>query len=144
MAMLDRLIGRIHPALALRRAIQLSDSGKPGEAFTLMAVAARAGIVEAQYRIGRCYLEGTGVPPSHAEGARWLRRAADRGSPDAQALLAALCVAGLADREADGGSEALFERNSSRRPDFAAALDLARKAAEEQAPQQDRPCWAIS
>ncbi|MDX8482051.1 tetratricopeptide repeat protein [Mesorhizobium sp. VK24D] len=130
MAILDRLTGRIHPALALRRAIQLSDSGKSAEAFALMAIAARAGIAEAEYRIGRCYLEGSGVPPSQSEGARWLRRAAGRGSRDAQALLAALHVAGLAGQETEAGSESLFERDSSRGPDFAAALDLARKAGE--------------
>ncbi|RVD11957.1 sel1 repeat family protein [Mesorhizobium sp. M2A.F.Ca.ET.029.05.1.1] len=128
MAILDRLTGRFRPALALRRAIQLSDSGRLAEAFALMAIAAGAGIVEAQYRVGRCYLEGTGVPPSHSEGARWLRRAANRGSPDAQALLAALCIAGLAGKES--GSEGLFERDSSREPDFTAALELARKASE--------------
>ena len=133
MAILDRLTALASPALALRRAIQLSDSGKPSEAFPLMAIAARAGITEAEYRVARCYLEGLGVPPSRSEGARWLRRAADHGSPDAQSLLAALYVAGLATQEPDGnriGSESLFERDSSRQPEFAPALGLAKKAAE--------------
>ncbi|RWL92924.1 MAG: sel1 repeat family protein [Mesorhizobium sp.] len=130
MAILDRLTARVHPALALRRAVQLSVSGKAAEAFALMAIAARGGIVQAQYQVGRCYLEGMGVPPSHSEGARWLRRAADRGSPEAQVLLAALCVAGLAPQEIEAGSEGLFERNSSGEADFAAAFDLAQKAAE--------------
>jgi hypothetical protein len=56
MAILDRLVGRASPAMALRRAIQLSDRGKTAEAFPLMAVAARAGIVDAEYRVARCYL----------------------------------------------------------------------------------------
>lgn len=134
MAILDRMTGRFHPALALRRAIRLSDSGKAAEAFALMAIAARAGIVEAEFRIGRYYLEGRGVPPSQLEGARWLRRAADRGSPDAQALLAALYVAGLVGQEAQASSESLFDRDSSPRPNFVAALRLARHAAESGSP----------
>jgi hypothetical protein len=133
MTILDRLTGFASPAAALRRATQLSDSGKPAEAFPLMAVAARAGIVDAEYRVARCYLEGSGVPPSRMEGARWLLRAANHGSADAQALLAALYVTGLVTPEADGKgtlSEQLFKRDSSGKPDFTAAFDLATKAAE--------------
>ncbi|MDG4879741.1 SEL1-like repeat protein [Mesorhizobium sp. WSM4884] len=133
MAILDRLTGRIHPALALRRAMRLAETGKPAEAFPLMATAARAGIPEAEYQIARCYLEGLGVPASQSEGARWLRRAADRGSADAQALFAALCVAGLAGQEDGGGganSENLFKSEFSQAPDFETALQFARKAAE--------------
>lgn len=133
MAMMDRLAGRIHPALALRRAIQLAEKGKLSEAFPLMATAARAGIPEAEYRVARCYLEGLGVPPSPLEGTRWLRRAADRGEADAQALLAALYATGFAQDEGnagDGSSESLFKTQCSREPDFEAAYRFARKAAE--------------
>ena len=84
MTILDRLTVLASPAAALRRAIQLADSGKPAEAFPLMASAARAGIVDAEYRVARCYLEGSGVPPSRVEGARWLMRAANHGSADAK------------------------------------------------------------
>ncbi|ESZ59032.1 hypothetical protein X727_31810 [Mesorhizobium sp. L103C119B0] len=133
MTILDRLTVLASPAAALRRAIQLSDSGKPAEAFPLMATAARAGIVEAEYRVARCYLEGSGVPPSRMEGARWLLRAANHGSADAQALLAALYLTGLVAKEGDGkGSESdqLFMADSSGKPDFTAAFDFATKAAE--------------
>ena len=95
MTILDRLTGLASPAAVLRRAIKLADSGKAAEAFPLMAKAARAGIVDAEYRVARCYLEGTGVPPSRMEGARWLLRAANHGSADALALLAALYVLSL-------------------------------------------------
>ena len=57
-------------------------------AFPLFARAARAGIAEAEFRVGRCYLEGAGVPPSRAGGRRWLERAANQGYVEAQALLA--------------------------------------------------------
>ncbi|MBZ9993114.1 tetratricopeptide repeat protein [Mesorhizobium sp. BH1-1-4] len=133
MAMMDRLAGRIHPPLALRRAIRLAEAGKPAEAFRLMATAARAGIPEAQYRVARCYLEGSGVPPSRLEGARWLRRAADGGNADAQALLAALYTTGLAENEdtaAPVSSESMFNSQPSQKPDFETALPLAQKAAE--------------
>ena len=133
MVMMDRLAGRIHPALALRRAIQLAEKGKLSEAFPLMAKAARAGIPEAEHRVARCYLEGLGVPPSALEGARWLRRAADHGNADAQALLAALYTTGLAKDEDSTGSsssESLFKSQSLREPDFETALRFARKAAE--------------
>ncbi|TGR74838.1 hypothetical protein EN866_37350, partial [Mesorhizobium sp. M2D.F.Ca.ET.223.01.1.1] len=118
MAILDRLTG-LHPALALRRAVRLAESGKLAEAFPLMAIAARAGFPEAEYRVARSYLEGSGVPPSRSEGARWLRLAADHGSADAQALLAALFVAGLAANEDDAeskSSQRLFEKESPQAP----------------------------
>src|SRR5438477_3815183 len=133
MAILDWLTGLALPAVALRRAVQLSDSGKPAEAFPLMARAARAGIPEAEYRVARSYLEGSGVPPSRTEGSRWLRRAANHGSTDAQSLLAALYVGGLVPAETDGAgadSERLFKRDSSGDPDFESAFALATKAAE--------------
>ncbi|TPL71676.1 SEL1-like repeat protein [Mesorhizobium sp. B2-3-13] len=133
MTILDRLTGFANPAAALRRAVQLFDSGRPSEAFPLMAMAARAGIADAEYRVGRCYLEGSGVPPSRVEGTRWLGRAAKRGSADAQALLAALYVSGLATSEADvkrPASQRLFEQDTLGEPDFVAAREFATKAAE--------------
>ena len=96
MAMLDRLAGLVSPTASYRRAVQLCGAGKAAEAFPLMAVAARAGVADAEYRVGRAYLEGVGVPPSRSEGARWLEQAASHGSVEGQALLAALYVSGLA------------------------------------------------
>ena len=72
MEIVDRLIGLGSPAAALRRAIRLIDEGKAVAAVPLLARAAKAGIAEAEYRLGRCYLEGMGVPPSRAAAARWL------------------------------------------------------------------------
>src|SRR6202035_4073629 len=95
-AILDQLAGLVSPELAFRRAVRLSERGKTTEAFPLMAVAAKAGIADAKYRIARAYLEGAGVPPSRAEGRRWLERAGTHGSIEAQAFLAALYVSGLA------------------------------------------------
>ena len=99
------LIGFGSPAAALRRAVRLSEEGKAAEAFPLLARAAKAGNAEAEYRVARCYLEGSGVPASRAEGARWLERAAGRGHIEAQTLLAALCVNGLADLRRSPGKD---------------------------------------
>lgn len=132
MPFLDRLAGLVSPAARLRRALLLSDNGRPGDAFPLMASAARAGVVEAEYRVARCYLEGSGVPPSRIQGARWLLQAANHGSADAQALLAALYVAGLMPAGAGSGSASnrLFEQETTGEPDFEAAFGFAEKAAE--------------
>ena len=93
--LLDRLLAALSPAAALRRAVRLTEQGDGKQAFPLLTRAARAGIAEAEYRVGRCYLEGAGVPPSRTEGARWLERAANQGYVEAQAQLATLAIHGL-------------------------------------------------
>ena len=136
MAVLDRLVGLISPAAALRRAIQLGEQGKFVEAFPLLTLAAKAGFPDAEYRIARAYLEGSGVPPSRAEGARWLQRAASHGCVEAQSLLAALCLQGFvqgvsadsAGRE-PRADQLLFGDDTLADPDFASAITWARLAA---------------
>src|SRR5712691_12967329 len=96
MVVLDRLITRISPGAALRRAIRHCEQGRPADAFRLLTRSATAGIADAKYRIGLLYLQGSGVPPSRIEAARWLERAAGDGHAEAQSLLAALHVHGLA------------------------------------------------
>ncbi len=58
------LIGLGSPAATLRRAVRLSEEGKAAEAFPLLARVAKMGNAEAEYRVARCYLEGSGVPAS--------------------------------------------------------------------------------
>jgi len=91
---------------------------------------AKAGIADAEYRVACCYLEGTGVPASRIEGARWLQRAAGRGHVDAQTLLGGLCVHGLAGGVNDDRPERLFAEEEPGEPDFPAALKWSRQAAE--------------
>ena len=64
MSFVDRLIGRLaSPATALRRAVRLGEEGEAAEAFPLLTRSPRrAGIPDAEYRVARCYLEGSGVP----------------------------------------------------------------------------------
>jgi hypothetical protein len=57
---------------AIQHAAKLADQGRGVPAFKIYAHAARQGHAEAQFRVGRCYLEGTGVPPSRVEAIRWL------------------------------------------------------------------------
>ena len=49
--------------------------------------AAEQGDPEAQYRLGRAYQSGTGVPEDDAEAVAWYLRAADQGYADAQFAL---------------------------------------------------------
>jgi hypothetical protein len=61
------------------------------------------------------------VPASRTEGARWLERAAGRGHVEAQTLLAALCVNGLADLRTiagDGQADRLFVTEEQAGPDY--------------------------
>src|SRR3984893_2271414 len=129
MLVLDRLIGLASPEAALRRAIRLSEQGRVAKAFPLFTRAAKAGIAEAEYLVARSYLEGTGVPPSRAEGARWLQRAAGHGHIEAQTLLGGLCLHGLAGDIGGDRPERLFAEEEAAEPDFASALRGARQAA---------------
>ena len=135
MALLDRVLANVSPAAALRRGVQLSEQGDVKQAFPLLVRAARAGIAEAEFRLGRCYMEGAGVPPSRVEGARWLERAANQGYVEAQARLATLSIygllsgSGMASQE-PGSSARLFASNEATAPEFEIGVKWARKAAE--------------
>ena len=137
MAIFDQLIGRLSPEAALKRAQSLSERGAAARAFPLYARAARAGLPEAEFRVGRLYLEGAGVPYSRLEGMRWLERAASHGLVEAQSLLATLYVHGFGSartQAADPGgvpaTTALFANTARTDPDYDSALKWARLAAE--------------
>jgi TPR repeat protein len=49
---------------------------------------------EAQYQVGRMYLEGKGAPKNALQAARWLRVAATSGQRNAQALLGSMLFKG--------------------------------------------------
>ena len=95
MSFVDRLIAPVSPSARARLGIDLLEFGRAAEGFHQLAYAARGGCIEAQYRVGRCYLEGTGVPQATTEAVRWLQRAAEAGSADAQFYLALLYVRGV-------------------------------------------------
>src|ERR1700746_2543238 len=135
MAMMDQLIGLGSPTGALRRSKHMGELGLSAEGFLLVSRAARAGFAEAEFWGAQSYLEGSGVPASRPEGVRWLKRAADHGSVDAQALLSSLYLQGLASElsaEATNSAQSpqLFASDATTAPDFEAAATWARRAAD--------------
>jgi uncharacterized protein len=52
------------------------------------------GDAEAQYQLGRLYLQGEGVPKDPITAARWLQLSADKGDARAQALLGEMLLKG--------------------------------------------------
>ena len=133
MALFDPLMAALSPAAALRRGIKQFEQGEMKRAFVLLSRAARSGIPEAEFRVGRCYLEGAGVPPSRADGVRWVERAATKGYVEAQALLATLCLHGMGPGFADAGPNAgagLFGGQTMTDPDYPSAAKWSRLAAE--------------
>ena len=132
MAIVDRIIGLASPTASFRRAIRLIERGREFEAFPLLTRAAKAGIADAEYRIARCYLQGSSVPPSRAEATRWLERAATHGSIEGQVLLAALYLQGLVvelSGDPTEGGRALFDEETTTDPDFETAAKWSRLAA---------------
>ena len=127
---LERVQAVFSPTAALRRGTKLMAAGKTGPAFQLYARAGRTGLAEAEYRVGRCYLDGVGVPPSRAEGIRWLERAADRGHVEAQSQLAIIYLHGAAGAPEPKSAARLFEIGDIADPNYAAAMQRARMAAE--------------
>ncbi len=118
---------------ALKRAERQLAKGNQSAAFQSFGRAAKAGDIEAQYRVGRAYLDGTGVPMSAREAANWFEKAASRGHPDAQARLAAILMQGLLQGAPPGGSS-LFQVAAVPGPDFKAAAMWARRAADSGSP----------
>lgn len=49
--------------------------------------AANQGLPEAQFKLGKCYFEGMGVPVDKAASKKWLLKATDKGSIEAQKFL---------------------------------------------------------
>src|SRR5262245_7683880 len=132
MTVLDRLAAPFSAAAQLRVGLRLIEGGRAGKGFQRLARAARRNCAEAQYRVGRCYLEGQTVPPSRIEAMRWLEQAGQRGHAQAQLLMAALYTQGVGyDTDASRTVASLFGDGEDSAPDFEAALSWARRAAEQ-------------
>ena len=138
MSVIDRIVSTGSPMAALRRGDLLDEAGEYRRAFALFSRAARAGLPEAQFRVGRAYLKGTGVPVSRRDGAAWLERAAQAGWVEAQTLLATLYLYGLAGRKPKTQvSGPLFARAGAAQdePDYPEALRWARMGADGGSPE---------
>jgi uncharacterized protein len=93
------------PAALYAVADGFAGRGAHARAFPLFVEAAQSGLRQAQYRLGRCYKFGLGVPPSLGEALRWFLRAAEAGDAMAQTQLAELALQGISDQPPSG----LFE-----------------------------------
>jgi TPR repeat protein len=69
-----------------------ADPGRAREMFQFAA--SYFASPEAQYQLGKLYLDGTGVPKNPLQAARWLQLAANKGEYRAQALLGSLLFKG--------------------------------------------------
>jgi uncharacterized protein len=103
----SQILGRVRatfggPAALCAVADSFAGRGAHVRAFALFVEAAQSGLPQAQYRLGRCYLRGLGVPPNLGEALRWFRRAADAGDPAAQTQLAELALQGISDQPPSG------------------------------------------
>jgi TPR repeat protein len=132
--LLARLVDALSRRAALHHGRRLADEDQDAEAFRLFARAARAGIAEGEYRVGLCYLEGSGVPLSRVDALHWLTRAADQRHIEAQWRLAMLYLQGFGRSREQGKTSAPvaspFLREEAGEPDFVAAEKWARLAAE--------------
>jgi TPR repeat protein len=116
------------PAARLAYAVVLAEDGMHPSAFRQFVRAARSGLPAAQYRLGRCYLLGLGVPSSPDAALTWLTSAAEGGDHEAQALLASLAMQGISG--ADAGFLEAVSRYAGRPPDYREALKWGTLAAE--------------
>ena len=75
-------------------AAQTGAPTQPSE-FAETRVRAEAGDAEAQYRLGRMFLDGDGVSQDHVQSVAWFRKAAAQGHPRAQNNLGIAYAKGL-------------------------------------------------
>lgn len=62
----------------------LKENGDYEKAFSWYSKAANQGYASAQFRLGRCYFHGTGVPKDQTKAFYWYSKAAEQGSAEAQ------------------------------------------------------------
>ena len=159
---LDRLRGRPawtrDAASAWAEGVRAHAAADPLAAAEAWLIAAKAGHVEAQFRLGQLYERGEGVLAAAVEAAHWYEAAARQGHAGAQERLAVLCLCapgrgengGTDESASDGAAGAndlrpggatadhrggvgalLFPNGRSFRRDPTAARHWARQAAEQ-------------
>jgi uncharacterized protein len=133
---IDRLVGPLSKGGTVGYADRLIKRGKTQRAFTVLARGARAGQLEARYRVGCAYAEGVGVPVNHANAAHWLTLAADAGHLGAKVKLAGLYLHGAVPELGDEATavDDLFATRTKLQPDYVQAHYWAQLAAEEGQP----------
>jgi hypothetical protein len=79
----------VHPASAADANNKSSDAS-----LEQIRKLAEEGKPEAQYKLGRMYEEGLGLPQDPKEAAKWYRKAAEKGNAQAQYQMGTLCAQG--------------------------------------------------
>lgn len=83
------------PATAgLNEGLSAHDRGDYALALKELSPLAQQGQAQAQYRLGKMFNLGQGVPASKKEAARWFHLAAEQGLAEAQSALGYLCLIG--------------------------------------------------
>ncbi|MGH6770572.1 MAG: tetratricopeptide repeat protein, partial [Xanthobacteraceae bacterium] len=105
----------------------------PGIAHRMFRhAAAHFGDVEAQYQVGRMYLQAQGTPKDGIQAARWLRLAANKGHRNAQALLGAMLFTGKdVSRQAAMGLFWLTVAKDAAKPEEKWIIDTYNSAAKQ-------------
>src|SRR6516165_9606818 len=123
----DNLDAR-NPQKALARAKALQAEAAHERAFKLFAVAAEAGLTEAERELGLYYVNGEGNGlRDPVQAVRWLTRAGEKGDIAAAAMLASLYMSGFQKAQLEQG---LFTETGSKQIDVETALHWALRAAE--------------
>ena len=87
----ERLIWRPTSILtSLSVALRAEQAGQTMQVVEALERAATRGDADAQYGLGRAFMDGNGVAQDDGEAVRWLRRAAEQGHGAAADDLAAL------------------------------------------------------
>jgi TPR repeat protein len=94
------------------------------------------GNAEAQYRVGRMYEFGQGVPQDKAQGIAWIRKAAAQNHADAQQELGVIYATGDGVKQDDGQAVAWF-RKAAMQGDATAQYNLGLLYAKGQGVQKD-------
>lgn len=130
LSLTDKLAAR-NPQKALLRAKELAAKAEHERAFKLYAIAAEAGMPEAERELGLYYLRGDGTGfRSPTEAARWLSMAAEKGDVKAQSTLGGLYANGF---QSDAATD-LFSEAKADKVDIEAALKWTLLAAEANDP----------
>jgi len=137
MSLPRRLRLPLPPSYRTKLGLRLIKDGRAAQGFRHLALAARRGWREAQYRTGMCYLQGVGAPRSVGEAMRWFERAAQAGCRDSQFQLAVVYLreqqSNHRSSDVATGGFAFKEQAGTSNPDLAFAW--ARKAAQADLPE---------
>jgi TPR repeat protein len=110
------------PVAQLAQGRRLSAKGRYSHAVRHYTRAARSGLPEASFELGRAYLLGCGLPASPNAAVHWLGRAALGGEVEAQLMLATLALQGVVEAPEGEGLFAAPANTATGVPNYPRAL----------------------